>query len=310
MICATELKKHYGDIRAVDGVSFEIRPGETFGLLGPNGAGKTTTIHMLVGAIRPDSGTVRIGDQMDPTNPKVRKSIGIAPQSLSLYEEMSADENVAFFGKIYGLSGPKLTERVAWSLAYAGLTDRATSRVKTYSGGMKRRLNLACALVHDPKVLLLDEPTVGVDPQSRHHLFDNIEAQKSEGRTILYTTHYMEEAERLCDRVAIVDNGRVLAIDTVERLIAEYGGASVVSGEWAGVPPEGVLVPGMIDGDREAVAGNRDGGTGRTFRFQTDRPLEEVSRLVDAGVQFKSMKIDQPDLETVFLKLTGRSLRD
>jgi ABC-2 type transport system ATP-binding protein len=296
MIQANGLRKAYGSVVAVDGVSFEIRQGETFGLLGPNGAGKTTTIHLLTGALRPDAGEVTINGAPDPTRVEVRRQVGVATQALALYDELTAEENLMFFGKLYGLSGAKLKERVAGELEFAGLADRRRDRVKTYSGGMKRRLNLACALVHDPAVVFLDEPTVGVDPQSRNHIFAGIEALAKQGRTILYTTHYMEEAQRLCDRVAVMDRGKVLALDTVEGLINRYGGQSAVEAELDGPPPEAAALPGRLEGS--------------VLRFESDRPFEEAARLVAAGVKFATFRVDRPNLEVVFLTLTGRRLRD
>jgi len=277
-----DLRKSYGATVAVDGITFDVARGESFGLLGPNGAGKSTTINLLVGALAPDSGEVRV-DGGDPASAATRLSIGVAPQSLALYEELTGDENLALFGRLYGLGGAKLAERVDWALAFAGLADRRRDRVKAYSGGMKRRLNMACALVHDPPVLLFDEPTVGVDPQSRNHIFDSIESLQSQGRTILYTTHYMEEAERLCDRVAIVDHGKVLAIGTVESLLAGHGGTSVVEVEFEDAPPR---------------------------RIETARPPEAVAELARSGAKFTAIRVERPTLESVFLKLTGRRLRD
>src|SRR6478609_8682907 len=219
MIEAEDLRKSFGATPAVAGVSFSVRAGETFGLLGPNGAGKSTTIAMLTGALAPDGGSIRLAERGAPNEPATRRMIGVAPQTLSLYEELTAVENLRFFARMYGLSGAKLAERIEWALEFAGLADRRSGRVKTFSGGMKRRLNLAVALVHEPQVIFLDEPTAGVDPQSRNHIFERIEQLRGEGRTVVYTTHYMEEAQRLCDRVAIMDGGRILDLDTVPALI-------------------------------------------------------------------------------------------
>ena len=296
MIQVRQLRRSYGRLVAVDDVSLEIQRGETFGLLGPNGAGKTTTIHMMVGVLRPDAGEVIVDGQTDPTVSAVRRRIGIAPQELSLYGELTAEENLRFFGRLYGLFGPRLRDRVEWALEFARLTDRRRDRAKTYSGGMARRLNLACALIHDPPVLLLDEPTVGVDPQSRNHIYQSIEAIKRDGRTILYTTHYMEEAQRLCDRVAIMDHGKILALDTVDGLIAQYGGASVVQAELEAPPEDPSTLPGRLDGT--------------ALRFETDKPLEDVGHLAAQGVKFRTLHVRRPDLEVVFLALTGRRLRD
>jgi ABC-2 type transport system ATP-binding protein len=295
MIDVRDLRKSFGATIAVDGVTFDVGDGETFGLLGPNGAGKTTTISMLVGALMPDAGSVSVNGT-PPTEPAARMTIGVAPQSLSLYEELSAAENLTFFARLYGLRGAHLQERMLWALEFAGLGERRKDRVKTFSGGMKRRLNLAVALVHDPQVLILDEPTVGVDPQSRNHIFDRVEELKTLGRTVIYTTHYMEEAQRLCDRVAIMDHGKVLDLDRVDSLIDRHGGQSVVRAELVRPPDEAAVLPATLEG--------------LMLRFESDRPLEEVARLSSAGVAFRTLEVTRPDLETVFLTLTGRSLRD
>ncbi|MCB9898541.1 MAG: ABC transporter ATP-binding protein [Planctomycetes bacterium] len=296
MLEARSLRRRYGDLLAVDDVSFEIRAGEAFGLLGPNGAGKSTTIHMLAGVVTPDGGEIVVDGQRDPSRPDVRRAIGVAPQGLALYDELSGEENLAVFARLYGLAGARLAERVTWALDFAGLADRRRQRVQAYSGGMKRRLNLACALVHEPKVLICDEPTVGVDPQSRNHIFDCIESLRDGGMTLLYTTHYMEEAQRLCDRVAIMDHGRILAIDTVDALVEAHGGLSVVQAELATPPASGVEVPGRLEGT--------------TLRVDTDRPFELVASLGRGGLDIASLRVERPDLERVFLQLTGRSLRD
>jgi ABC-2 type transport system ATP-binding protein len=218
------VRKSFGATVAVDGLSLAIARGEVLGLLGPNGAGKSTSVNLAVGLLSPDAGTVTIEGLGRPTDTAVRARVGVAPQALAVYELLSGEENLRFFGEVYGLSGAALAGRVEWCLGFVGLTDRARDRVGTYSGGMKRRLNLAAALVHEPDLLLLDEPTVGVDPQSRNQIFDNITALRRSGTTIVYTTHYMEEAERLCDRIAIVDRGRLLALGTLAELLAAHGG--------------------------------------------------------------------------------------
>lgn len=280
MLTLTELRKSFGTIRAVDGVSLRINRGEVFGLLGPNGAGKSTTINMAVGLLKPDSGTVVLEGAGSPDDPAVRARIGVAPQSLAVYEELTGRENVAFFASLYpsGVGAQRIDE----VLEMVGLSDRAAGRSKTYSGGMKRRLNLACSLVHDPEILLLDEPTVGVDPQSRNAIFELVEALKKQGRTVVYTTHYMEEAQRLCDRVGIIDHGKLLAVDTVGELIQKHGGQSTVRIERRGRP--------------DTVT-------------QTSDPLATIQSVLSSGGA-DGVAIQSPNLEGVFLALTGRGLRD
>ena len=280
MITLDTISKRFGTLTAVDGLSLSIEPGEVFGLLGPNGAGKSTTIAMIVGLLMPDSGTVRI-DGGDPAEAAVRATLGVAPQSLAIYDDMTARENLTFFGSIYGLDGPTRTRRADELLELVGLTDRARDRVKGFSGGMKRRVNLACALVHDPKVVLLDEPTAGVDPQSRHAIFEIVRELRAQGRTVVYTTHYMEEAQKLCSRVGVIDKGALLALDSVEGLIGAHGGESIVRIERA-------------EGEE---------------RVQTAEPLAVLQRAL-ASESTTGVRVDRPDLETVFLNLTGRSLRD
>ena len=299
MIYVENLRKRFDKNVAVDGLDFEIQKGQTFGLLGPNGAGKTTTISMLIGLLEPDEGVVRIGKDSStsgsPTQAQVRRKIGIAPQTISLYEDLTCRENLDFFGRLFGLAGADLARRREWALEFSGLADRQKDRVETYSGGMKRRLNIAVAMIHQPQVLLLDEPTVGVDPQSRNHIFENIQTLSDQGLTIIYTTHYMEEAQRLCDRVAIMDHGKLLANDTVDGLIGQYGGRSVVTAQIK--RDNGQTLPGRLTDDNH-------------LRFESEQPLQEIARLNGAGVEFQTLNVMQPDLESVFLSLTGRSLRD
>lgn len=296
MIQVNNLKKSYGQLLAVDGISFTVAKGEAFGFLGPNGAGKTTTISMILGALRPDSGTIEVDGVADPTQPESRMHMGAAPQSLALYEDMTADENLAFFGRLYRLTGKKLSSRVDWALEFAGLTGRRKDRIKTYSGGMQRRLNLVCGIMHDPPVILMDEPTVGIDPQSRNQIYESIESLKKMGRTLIYTTHYMEEAQRLCDRVAIVDQGKILALDTVDGLIKSYGGDSTLEVEFTKVPADTSRLPGKLEGKK--------------LRVKTNTPLKALEEMSAYSSDFSHVTIERADLETVFLNLTGRKLRD
>ncbi|MBX3384436.1 MAG: ABC transporter ATP-binding protein [Phycisphaeraceae bacterium] len=281
MLKLDSLVKRFGAVTAVDGLSLEVSRAEVFGLLGPNGAGKSTTIGMCVGVIAPDSGRVTLDGVGPPTEPRVRASLGVAPQALAVYDDLSGWENIEFFGRLYGLRGRELKARVGAVLDIVGLTPRANDRVQGYSGGMKRRLNLAAALVHRPPMLLLDEPTAGVDPQSRNNILDLVRTLAQQGITIVYTTHYMEEASRLCDRVAIMDHGRILAIGTVPQLVAGHGGKSVVT---------------VVRAQGEE-------------RTETDEPLHVITRAAGEGGVL-GLRIDRPDLESVFLSLTGRSLRD
>ena len=223
MLQVEQLSKRYGDRLAVNDVSFTIDAGETVGLLGPNGAGKTTAIAMISGIVRPDAGLVSLGGvRVTHDDNELKRRVGLVPQDLALYDELSAWANLQLFGGLYGLGARQLQQRADDALALVGLSGRRHELVKSFSGGMKRRLNIAGALLHDPDLILLDEPTVGVDPQSRNAIFENLEALKRRGKTLLYTTHYMEEAERLCDRVLIMDHGRILADDSVAKLMRQY----------------------------------------------------------------------------------------
>jgi len=281
MLTLTHVHKRYGSLTAVEDLSLAVRRGEVLGLLGPNGAGKSTTVSLAVGLLEPDGGHVGIDGLGSPTEPRVRARLGVAPQALAVYDLLTGEENLRFFAEVYGLSGAVLSRRVAGCLSFVGLSERARDRAGTYSGGMKRRLNLAAALVHEPDLLILDEPTVGVDPQSRNAIFDNIEALNRDGLTVIYTTHYMEEAERLCDRIAIIDAGRLLALGTLDELLVAHGGT-----------PTLVVVT--------------DGGE---IRVQTPEPLAELNRIA-AGTPVLAFHVERPTLEQVFLHLTGRTLRD
>ena len=227
VLSVENLRKSFGDLVAVSDVSFAVAPGQLVGLLGPNGAGKTTTVSMIAGLVTPDHGEVRIGGRpLTGDTDLLKRRIGLVPQDLALYDELTARENLRFFGALYRLRGDALDAAIAASLELVGLTERGRDRVKSFSGGMKRRLNLAAGLLHDPDVLLLDEPTVGVDPQSRNAIFENLEILKRRGKALLYTTHYMEEAERLADRIVVLDHGRVIADDTLAGLYAGVAGTT------------------------------------------------------------------------------------
>ncbi|MCX5753014.1 MAG: ABC transporter ATP-binding protein [Candidatus Krumholzibacteria bacterium] len=305
MIEVRELVKSFGDIRALGGVDFTVREGEIFGLLGPNGAGKTTTISIIAGLLSADSGSVRVsGMDIRRDGRRVRRMLGVVPQDIALYEELSGRENLRFWGGLYGLSGKRLHDEADRVLELVGLTDRADDAVREYSGGMKRRLNLSAGLIHRPKVILLDEPTLGIDPQARLNILDIIRDGVSGGMTAIYTTHYLEEAEKLCDRIAIVDHGKILAQGTLKELVklAGEGNIVTVSGAFSReqVNPllKGVVVEHLENGSlRMLIPGQAElsGALGRLF---------------SAGIPIGEVSIQEPSLEGVFIKLTGRELRD
>ena len=229
LVDIVRVSKCYGGVTALAALDLEIRRGEVLGLLGPNGAGKTTLMHLLAGVARPDAGSIRLTGLGDPSVPRVRRAIGLAPQALAVYPQLTAEENLRFFGRLYGVRGVTLETAVHDGLALADLEERASQRSGTFSGGMNRRLNLACALLHGPSLLLLDEPTAGVDPQSRNHLFAAIRRLNARGLTVVYSTHLMEEAEQLCDRVVIIDHGRVLAVGATAEVLARHAAADLQS---------------------------------------------------------------------------------
>jgi ABC-2 type transport system ATP-binding protein len=297
------LAKRFGQIKAVDGISLELRAGECLGLLGPNGAGKSTLIRSIVGRVIPDAGSVSVFG-FPASSLEARSALGWVPQELALYPRLTCRENLAAFGRYHGLSGGKLAESVAWCLDWAALQDRAGDLAKDLSGGMKRRLNMAAGIIHRPRVVLMDEPTVGVDPQSRNRIFEMIEALRCEGAAIIYTTHYMEEAERLCDRVAIIDHGRIIAKGAHEELVHDaFAQRSQVVAHFAGPP-----------GAIEAWVGKH---AGRLLDGAAEFTIEDstlIAGLLDnaarSGLELVDVTIRRPNLESVFLHLTGRELRD
>ncbi len=305
-LAVCELTRSYGDFEAVKGISFDICAGEVFGLLGPNGAGKTTTISVLSTALRPTSGEASVfGHSITSDLSKVRQTIGLVPQDISIYPALTAAENVRFFGQMYGLSPGIVDERVTTLLDLVGLTARRDDRAETFSGGMKRRLNLAVSLVHQPKVLLMDESTVGVDPHSREHIFDIVRDLRSRGTAILYTTHYMEEAESLCDRLGVMDEGKIVAMGTLNELLTTLECTEVI--EVRGVSPQEMTA--RFADDRSVLEIDVDGERSRLFVTDAKAllaPLQNVlARHPDASLQISPLS-----LADLFLRLTGKELRD
>ena len=303
------LVKRFGARTAVDDVSFSIGRGETFGLLGPNGAGKTTTISMACGLLRPDAGEVQVaGHRMHAGAVEAKAAIGLVPQDIALYPDLTARENLRFFGRLQRLSGKALDDRVDQVLDVVGLADRADDNIDTYSGGMQRRTNIAVGLLHGPQLLVLDEPTVGVDPQSRNAILESVEQLGRSGLSVLYTTHYMEEAERLCDRIAIIDAGRIVAEGTRRQLVDRLG--------------QGDRIAVTGDGPLDALAAACRSLPGVTAVESIDRGVavtatngaavlaEVVATAHRVGVGIHGIDVVEPDLEDVFLRLTGKGLRD
>jgi ABC-2 type transport system ATP-binding protein len=305
------LSKRFAELTAVDSLSFAVSEGEIFSLLGPNGAGKTTTISMLCTLFPPTSGTALVaGRSIIAERMAVRRLIGVVPQELALYDELSGRENLAFWGRMYGMKGPALRARIDEVLRLVGLSERGGQRLKAYSGGMKRRVNIAVGLLHRPCLLFLDEPTVGIDPQSRRAILEAVKDLNRQGVTVLYTTHYMEEAEELSDRVGIMDHGRLIALGTQEELTRLVG-------------PDGTLVLHVDDEQAAHLLAGAVGGLAGAKRVQsagaavtavTPRTEELLAAAVgtanQAGVKIRSVDIQEPNLESVFLHLTGRALRD
>jgi ABC-2 type transport system ATP-binding protein len=310
MLEVRNVTRRFGAVTAVDGASLRALAGQTVGLLGPNGAGKTTAVSMIAGILRPDSGDILLeGRRLHGDTDPLKRRIGLVTQDLALVDELPAAANLRFFAALYGLDRSAARRAIDDALVLVGLTDRARDKVGAFSGGMKRRLNLAAALLHDPQVLLLDEPTVGVDPQSRNAIFENLEALKRRGKTLVYTTHYMEEAERLCDRVVIMDHGRVIADDTVEGLARLVPSESLIT---IAFERSDALVPGaplraLAGVDRVEV----QPGAVRVAVSDLPRTLPAVLGWCDEhGFRYRHVSTARASLETVFLTLTGRSLRD
>ncbi len=309
IVDVSNLAKRFGETVAVDDVSFSVERGEIFGLLGPNGAGKTTTIGMISCLLDPDGGTIVVdGHSTVGESSAVRATLGVVPQEIALYPTLTAAENLAFWGRMYGLTGGALKEAIAAALDVAGLADRAKERIEKYSGGMKRRINIAAGVLHAPKVLLMDEPTVGIDPQSRNHILETVKDLNRAGTTVLYTSHYMEEVEYLCDRIAIMDHGRLIAMGTLPELRELVGGmdsvAVALDGEAEGLEEAVRSLPGVARAERTEA--------GLTVLSPDSAAVLSslVSALERSGARITSLTVTEPNLESVFLHLTGKSLRN
>ena len=309
MIRVQDLVKSYGALRAVDGISFEVRKGELYGLLGPNGAGKTTTMSMLGGLLAPDEGRILYdGVDLAAKPIEIKAQLGVVPQEPALYETLSARENLRFWGGLYGLSGASLERAVDRVLDLVGLADRAKEQVNSYSGGMKRRLNLALGLVHAPRVVLLDEPTVGIDPQARLNILEAVQQVARAGTTIVYTTHYLEEVEQICDRIAIMDHGRILAEGTLDELKRRVGGRDIVT-------VRGPFETEDVRRRLESLSGVRitsaePGKLVVSVESSGRGSVELLERVLGGGAPVEGITIQPPSLNALFLNLTGRELRD
>jgi ABC-2 type transport system ATP-binding protein len=303
------LRKSYGDLAAVKGVGFHIALGECYGLLGPNGAGKTTTISMVCGLLKRDAGEVTVdGKRLDISTTTAKSAIGYVPQEVAIYPDLTARENLRFFGQLYGMGGRHLAERIDEVLAVTGLAERANDRTDKYSGGMKRRLNIGIALLHRPRLLVLDEPTVGVDPQSRNAILGSVESLSDEGMAVLYTTHYMEEAERLCDRVGIIDEGEIRAEGTRRELVDLLGQKdNVILTGTGNLHPAAQAMEAIEEVERATARENEI----HLIVAGASTCLPQILTVAaSAGTSITGVEIEEPDLEAVFLRLTGKALRD
>ncbi|MFD0769456.1 ABC transporter ATP-binding protein [Bacillus sp. CGMCC 1.60114] len=310
MLVVDHITKSFGKKEVVKGVSFSIEKGETFGLLGPNGAGKSTTISMICGLFPYDSGDIRVGGKSVKEHPmEAKQKIGIVPQDIALYPTLSAKENLIFWGKMYGLSGAEAKKRADEVLTYVGLEDRAKDKIETFSGGMKRRVNIGAALMHEPELLIMDEPTVGIDPQSRNHILETVKKLNEKGMTVIYTSHYMEEVEYLCERIAIVDHGKVIALGTKSELCNRLTDGFMVKLQVNRYNQE-LLQKLQALPVVERIVVDEDSNTIDIALINGDAVGMVVSEVVGNRVQIAKLEVQEPNLEALFLQLTGRSLRD
>jgi len=309
LIEVSNLVKKFNDVTVVDGVDLNIEEGEIFGLLGPNGAGKSTTLNALLGLLKISSGTVKMyGKDFSKNAREIKNKIGYVPQDLAFFEQLSAVDNVTYWGKLYGLRGSDLRKAVEEALELTGLADRKKGKANSFSGGMKRRLNIACAIVHKPRILIMDEPTVGVDPQSRNNILESIKILNKNGTTVIYTSHYMEEIEAICDRVAIMDFGKVIALGTIEELIDSISKNNKISIEFTDLSD---AVKSVVEKTQGVIKSEKDGNVLHIKMQKDEKYLSElVENLVNNHIKIKALTLEKSNLETVFLQLTGKKLRD
>jgi len=306
-----KVEKSYKEIKALDKLDIAIEKGEIHGLLGPNGAGKSTLINIFASLIKHDKGTIKIDGALIPNQfNKVKKKLGFVPQDLAIYEDLTAYENIAFFASLYGLKGKLKKEKVKKALEFVGLLDRQKSLVKTFSGGMKRRLNIACGICHEPDIIFFDEPTVGIDPQSRNHILDSIVKLNKEGRTIIYTTHYMEEAQSICDKISIIDHGKILAKGTVDQLIKLVTEYELLYIETKNENSEKIDIDSILNIKGIKTANIEENGLSITHKGNDDLLVDLVTKLKQNNIKVIKIESRMPNLEDVFLTLTGRKLRD
>lgn len=309
MLQITDLRKSFGERQVVKGVTFHVNRGELFGLLGPNGAGKSTIISMICGLLRPDGGDVLVDGLSVARQPvKVKEKIGVVPQDIALYGEMSALDNLLFWGRMYGLNGKEAHRKAEEVLEVVGLTERKKDKIAGFSGGMKRRINIGAAIMHEPELLIMDEPTVGIDPQSRNHILEMVKDFNRKGMTVIYTSHYMEEVEYLCNRIAIMDEGNIIALDTKDELVGRLVGGTAIIMKIAKVTDSLVYHIEKLEGVTR-VERDEDG-----LSIFVENPNEVLGRVVLAasqeGAEMTSLEVKEPNLETLFLTITGRKLRD
>jgi ABC-2 type transport system ATP-binding protein len=311
MLVVSDIKKSFDQKEVVRGVSFSVEKGESFGLLGPNGAGKSTTISMICGLLTYDAGSVMVDGISVKKKPlDVKKKIGVVPQEISLYPTMSAKENLLFWGKMYGLSGKLAKKRVDEVLEYVGLRDRANDKIETFSGGMKRRINIGASLMHEPKLLIMDEPTVGIDPQSRNHILETVKRLNQNGMTVIYTSHYMEEVEFLCNRIGIVDQGKMIALGTKGDLVNRLAGGTVIKLSVASLKDEFTASLRKVTNVERVIPDIENNSVDIFVHHHQLAFSDIIACAMENRVQVLSFEVQEPNLESLFLSLTGRTLRD